>query len=461
MKAQIPSYINLEQFNELYINGRRAIVAKYPSGDLSIQGLYAKDPGFSYNVSRWLPPTINKSPSGGASVFNPPSNFWSTDSPPCGNNYAVPRGLIINNGALPHIAPINITQNTIVFGRGGFQEARGAASGGAFYVVNIFEELDSPNEWFLVKDTRTLYFMPNESMPQFFVARQISCLISISGSSFQTSVENISIQGLTLTETSHTYMGDYMEPSGGDWAVHRGGTLYLTNTKKITITRNIFIPLGSRSSTLIDYNYATSITLNEFVWLAVSATILRSSPVLIAASRSASVIGNLMFNIPRAAINANDDFYGNHTLSWNVIFNTVRETSDHGPINTWDRQPFLSGAVQSSLPSVWQRESFAYTIDKTTNDKTYWKCEHVRKFKCKGRIHTNCTHTILLHENDNHNHPALNSNEATQNVIDYCLTNLSNNAVARLPGLKHVKQNIQNRGGKMTYQKFYTIKDLI
>ncbi|CAF1130719.1 unnamed protein product [Rotaria magnacalcarata] len=363
MKAQIPSYINLEQFNELYIDGRRAIVAKYPSGDLSIQGLYAKDPGFSYNVSRWLPPTINKSPCGGASVFNPPSNFWSTDSPPCGNNYAVPRGLIINNGALPHIAPINITQNTIVFGRGGFQEARGAASGGAFYVVNIFEELDSPNEWFLVKDTRTFYFMPNESMSQFFVARQISCLISISGSSFQTSVENISIQGLTLTETSHTYMGDYMEPSGGDWAVHRGGTLYLTNTKKITITRNIFIPLGSR---------VLHGSKNDFL----EPFKERSSPVLIAASRSASVIGNLMFNIPRAAINANDDFYGNHTLSWNVIFNTVRETSDHGPTNTWDRQPFLSGAVQSSLPSVWQRESFIHQNTLFNNYNSFYPIDH-------------------------------------------------------------------------------------
>ncbi|CAF4370614.1 unnamed protein product [Rotaria socialis] len=84
--------------------------------------------------------------------------------------------------------------------------------------------------------------------------------------------------------------------------------------------------------------------------------------------------------------------------------------------------------------------------------------------------------------NDNHNHPgnpvsteirifeekirhrALNSNEATQNVIDYCLTNLSDNAVARLPDFKHVnpfnpatqendgiervKRNIQNRRGK-------------
>ncbi|CAF1040411.1 unnamed protein product [Rotaria magnacalcarata] len=107
-------------------------------------------------------------------------------------------------------------------------------------------------------------------------------------------------------------------------------------------------------------------------------------------------------------------------------------------------------------------KGFAYTIDKTANDKTYWKCEHVRKFKCKRRIHTNCTHTTLLHENDNRNHPgnpvsteirifeekirhrARNSNEATQNVIAYCLTNLSNHAVARLPDFKHVKRNIQN-----------------
>ncbi|CAF3339026.1 unnamed protein product [Rotaria socialis] len=107
-------------------------------------------------------------------------------------------------------------------------------------------------------------------------------------------------------------------------------------------------------------------------------------------------------------------------------------------------------------------KGFAYTIDKATDDKTYWKCGHVRKFKCKGRIHTNCAHTTLLHENDNHNHPgnpvsteirifeeknchrALNSNEATQNVIDYCLTNLSDHAVARVPDFKHVKRNIRN-----------------
>ncbi|CAF1256144.1 unnamed protein product [Rotaria sp. Silwood1] len=394
MKAQIPSSVKLEQFNELYIDG------------------------------------------GGASVFNPSTNFWSTASPPQGNNYVVPRGLIVNNGALPHIvnwskpttglvhafhsgywdswmfeiASINSTQNTTIFSREDFQEVRGSGNGGAFYVANIFEELDLSNEWFLDKDIRTLYFMQNESMPQIFLASQIPCLICISGNSIQDSIHNVLIQGLTLTQTSNTYMRDYMGPSGGDWAVHRGGNIYLTNTRNITITRYLFMEPGSNGVALIDYNDAISITLNEFVWLANSAIILvgstngidgfsmasqpantliqsnlihetgiyvkQSSPILISVSRSVSVIGNLMFNIPRAAINVNDGFYGINTLSWNIIFNTVRETSDHRLINTWDRQPFLSDAVQRGLPSLWRHKSYIHHNTLFNNYNSSYPIDH-------------------------------------------------------------------------------------
>jgi hypothetical protein len=207
---------------------------------------------------------------------------------------------MVKNGALPHlsnwsnpttgyvhafhggfwgswvfeIASSNSTNNTIMFSRGGFQEARGWPYGGPFYVSNIFEELDSPNEWFLDKDTRTLYFMPNDTMPNVFVASQIPCLISVSGSSIENSANNILIQGLILTQTSNTYMKDYMVPSGGDWAVHRGGSIYLTNTNNITITHNLLTQLGSNGVAVIDYNNATSITSNEFVWLADSGIVL-------------------------------------------------------------------------------------------------------------------------------------------------------------------------------------------
>ncbi|CAF5153289.1 unnamed protein product, partial [Rotaria sp. Silwood1] len=271
---------------------------------------------------------------------------------------------------------------------GGFQEAHGWDNGGPFYVSNIFEELDSPNEWFLDKDTRTLYFMPNDTMPNVFVASQIPCIISVSGSSIEDPANNILIQGLTLTHTTNTYMRDYIVPSGGDWSVHR----------------------GSNGIAVINYNDATTISLNEFVWLGDSGIVLvgttngidgfsvasqpastliksnlfhetgiyikQSSPVFITVSRSISVIGNLMFNMPRAAININDGFYGNHTISHNVIFNAVRETSDHGPINSWDRQPYLSDAIQPGVPSLRQHNSYIHHNVLFNNYRSVWPIDH-------------------------------------------------------------------------------------
>eukprot|EP01051_Picozoa_sp_SAG22_P015733 SAG22_NODE_2100_length_3015_cov_2.342250_5_plen_48_part_00 len=37
---------------------------------------------------------------------------------------------------------------------------------------------------------------------------------------------------------------------------------------------------------------------------------------------------------PRAGINLNDAFCHGHLIENNLLFNWVRETQDHGPINT-------------------------------------------------------------------------------------------------------------------------------
>jgi hypothetical protein len=49
---------------------------------------------------------------------------------------------------------------------------------------------------------------------------------------------------------------------------------------------------------------------------------------------------NVFFDGPRAGVNFNDNFGGGNEVSENVIFNQCKETSDHGPINSWDRVPF-------------------------------------------------------------------------------------------------------------------------
>jgi len=161
---------------------------------------------------------------------------------------------------------------------------------------------------------------------------------------------------------------------------------------------------------VIDYNDATTITTNEFAWLGDSGIVLvgstngidgfsvasqpantliqsnlireigiyvkQSAPLLISVSRSVSVVGNLIFNIPRAGININDGYYGNHSINHNVIFNTVRETSDHGPINSWDRQPYLTDAVQAGVPSLWQHVSYIHHNLLLNNYRSVWPIDH-------------------------------------------------------------------------------------
>ena len=106
---------------------------------------------------------------------------------------------------------------------------------------------------------------------------------------------------------------------------------------------------------------------------------------------------------------------------------------------------------------------FNFTIDRTTDKKTYWKCEFCRTIKCKARIHTDLDNINILSETNELNHPAsavnkevrlfqdkirtraANTTESTQRVIDHCLNDASDQVVARLPNFKYIKRNIQRQ----------------
>merc|ERR1712232_826128 len=51
-------------------------------------------------------------------------------------------------------------------------------------------------------------------------------------------------------------------------------------------------------------------------------------------------------------INFNDGFGGGNLMRANLLFNHVRETGDHGPFNSWDRQPYLTrNGVNDGFPA--------------------------------------------------------------------------------------------------------------
>merc|ERR1712190_517932 len=90
--------------------------------------------------------------------------------------------------------------------------------------------------------------------------------------------------------------------------------------------------------------------------------------------------------MPRAAINKNDGFGGESVIEHNLVFSTCRESGDHGPFNSWDRQPYLT-SVRTGEPSMimaWREIHHNFFIDNYSpqenvdNDdgSAYYKTHH-------------------------------------------------------------------------------------
>jgi hypothetical protein len=152
------------------------------------------------------------------------------------------------------------------------------------------------------------------------------------------------------------------QPSGGDWSLERQGAVRLEGTESVTIKDCFFSRLDSNAISINGYNRHALIDQNEFVWLGQNAiaswgranrndgtngeqplytTVTRnfcheighiqkqSSFYFQAETALATITGNIVFNIPRAAINFNDGFGGGAEIAHNLFFNTCRESGDH------------------------------------------------------------------------------------------------------------------------------------
>lgn len=107
--------------------------------------------------------------------FNPPISFWNSDVPkaivtdlPSKRNWTNPTNWNLHcyhpslwgNWGFS-IKDYVESNTTILFNKGGFQEARGGDYGiGNFYIDGIFEELDSENEFYFDNVENKLYWVP-------------------------------------------------------------------------------------------------------------------------------------------------------------------------------------------------------------------------------------------------------------------------------------------------------------
>lgn len=290
---------------------------------------------------------------------------------------------------------------------GGTQGARGWAlnltTGGAlvsddWFLENFKGALDAHGEWFWEFGKLWLVWKPGRGPPnwmEFFTTGALRTLISVRDAA------NVTIDGVGFRDTRYTYLDPHGIPSAGDWAVQRSAALELRNSSGCQVKHSEFLLLDGNAVLLSGRNTDTVIRRNRFESIGDSAMVawgetegLREGAVSLpsedvayldgssgaqptrtlveenfatqvgyyekqssmwfqALTKKTTLRRNIFFNGPRAGVNFNDGFGGGNRVEQNLIFDQCRETADHGPINTWDRMPFLyNGATTATSKTL-------------------------------------------------------------------------------------------------------------
>jgi hypothetical protein len=264
--------------------------------------------------------------------------------------------------------------------------------GGNWYVSNVFQELDEPGEYFFDVASRTLYFFYNATSGTpppstlALVAPQLEVFFNLTGDP-SSPVTDVTFAGLGFRDQRNAQLDRWIDPSGGDWGLRRAGLFHFEGTERVTVSGSTFYRTDANAIFLAAYNRNATVVDNEFVFTGMSAVVtfgrtvqddgtgnlhpwgtviaynkvhelgtfeLQSSAWFTARAALTRAEGNIIFNVPRAAINLQDGFGGNYMVS-NSIFNTCRQSGDHGPINSWQRMPLMSTVgTMGALPTYAQ-----------------------------------------------------------------------------------------------------------
>ena len=60
-------------------------------------------------------------------------------------------------------------------------------------------------------------------------------------------IEGVTLQGLGFRDSQYTYLDEWGIPAGGDWALHRGGALFVEGAKRLTIDQCSFTLLDGNA----------------------------------------------------------------------------------------------------------------------------------------------------------------------------------------------------------------------
>jgi hypothetical protein len=365
-QAKVPDDLQTE---EIFVNGERQILARYPNFDPTAKYFdgFAADAISTNRVARWA------DPAGGYFHAMHPSLWGDFTWRITGKD---------DRGGL-HL-------------EGGWQNNRGAAAHRTIrFVENIFEELDAPGEWFLNPRTHLLYFYPPAGLDLNHAtveATRLRSLVEFRGSADQP-VRFVTLRGLTFRQAARTVM-DTREPLvRSDWAIYRGGAVFFTGAEDCALEDCFLDQVGGNAVFVNNYNRRVTVRGCQIARAGASGVCFVGDPqaarnrlsnysqanrledldrtpgpkgnnypadclvdncliyltgrvekqtagVEIDLAQNITVRHCSIYDLPRAGINIGDGCWGGHVIEFCDIFDTVKETGDHGSFNSWGRDRY-------------------------------------------------------------------------------------------------------------------------
>jgi len=404
MRASLPHGLKTE---ELFVDGERQILARYPNFDPSAK--YYN--GFAHDAISRSRSDLWSNPKGGYFHAMHP-NLWG------GFTWKI----------------TGRDESGALLMEGGWQNNRSAGAHETIrFVENVFEELDAPGEWFLDSEGGALYFYPPEGLDLSTAtveAAALRSLVEFQGTE-ERPVRHVHLMDLSFQQTQRTVM-DTKEPLlRTDWAIYRGGAIFVEATEDCGIERCHLKHLGGNAifvnnynrrfhicgceltqigangvcfvgdpnsvrSPLFNYiqvnaledidtvpgpltaNYPADCVIEECLIHLTGRLEKQTAGVEVDIAQNITIRHCSIYDMPRAGINVGDGCFGGHKIEFCDVFDTVLETGDHGSYNSWGRDRFWRPNIDEINSLVKRAPDLPLldVVNPITLRNNRWRCDH-------------------------------------------------------------------------------------
>lgn len=256
------------------------------------------------------------------------------------------------------------------------------------FAENIREEMTEAGEWYFDEANSRIYVRPVEHDD----LEQAEVVVS-HGFFILEDCENVTIENITFERSARTFMETREPLLRSDWTIYRGGAVLVKNSANCSIDRCTFCDIGSNGvfvdgncqniqitrsyfnkigasglcfvgcpdsvrSPLFEYsethtlaeidktpgpqsdNYPKNCIVENCLIEHVGLTEKQATGVQISMAYGITVKNCTVCHTSRAGINISEGTFGGHRIEGCDVFDTVRETGDHGSFNSWGRDRF-------------------------------------------------------------------------------------------------------------------------